>query len=166
MDAADARGNKAQQTRRAIELMPSERCWPRPAPHRLLHRDKQVAVRSRKEAFCLANTDAIDYTVPGANWRPYDTDLETACGYYRSLAVREVLDAGSGDTYLQWRAGQSFRLANLPNGKYFIEVAANPKGNLFEADSTNNVSYRPVWIGGTPGDRTVRVKPVGLVDVG
>ena len=108
--------------------MRSDRCWPRPAPHRLLDRDKQVAVRSRKEAFCLANTDAIDYTVPGANWKPYDTDLETACGYYRSLAAREVLDAGSGDTYQQWRAGQSFRLANLPNGKYFIEVAANPKG--------------------------------------
>ncbi|OJF13569.1 hypothetical protein [Couchioplanes caeruleus] len=26
--------------------------------------DRKLAVRSGKEAFCLANTDAIDYTIP------------------------------------------------------------------------------------------------------
>jgi hypothetical protein len=71
------------------------------ARYRLLNADKSAVVRSSKEAFCLANTDVIDYTVRGANWRPENTDLRTACGELSSLAVREVLDVGSGDTYFQ-----------------------------------------------------------------
>jgi Lysyl oxidase len=135
------------------------------ARYRLLDADKQSVVRSRKQSFCLANTDAIDYTVPGANWHPWNTDLNTACGGRDALSVREVLDVGSGDTYSQYRAGQAFRLKGLPNGKYFVEVMANPTGNLHEPDETNNVAYRKIFIGGTPGHRTVRAAPVGLVDV-
>jgi hypothetical protein len=137
------------------------------ARYRLLDADKQAIVRSRKEAFCLANTDAIDYTLPEANWHPHNTDLHSACGGYGSIAVREVLDVGSGDTYSQSRPGQSFNVADLPAGKYFIEVTGNPTGNLAESDATNNTAYRPVWITGKPGEpRTVRVRPVGLVDIG
>ena len=36
----------------------------------LLKTDKTEAVTSKKEAFCLANTDAVDQTVPNANWNP------------------------------------------------------------------------------------------------
>ena len=136
------------------------------ARYRLVDADKNAVVRSRKEAFCLANTDAVDYTVPGANWRPYNTDLHTACGSYGSLSVREVLDAGSGDTYGQWLPGQSFRLKGLPNGTYFIEVAANPLHRLHESSTDNNVSYRKVILGGKPGARTVRVPPAGLITAG
>ena len=135
------------------------------ARYRLLDSDKEAVVRSRKQSFCLANTDAIDYTLPGANWDPWNTDLNTACGEFTSLSVREVLDVGSGDTYDQYRAGQAFSLKGLPNGRYFIEVTANPTGNLYEPDETNNVAYRKIFIGGTPGHRTVRVAPVGMVDV-
>jgi hypothetical protein len=135
------------------------------ARYRLLDADKDSVVRSRKQSFCLANTDAIDYTLPGANWDPWNTDLSTACGGFAALSVREVLDVGSGDTYSQFRAGQAFSLKGLPNGRYFIEVAANPTGNLYEPDETNNVAYRKIFIGGTPGHRTVRVPPVGMVDV-
>jgi hypothetical protein len=136
------------------------------ARYRLLDADKQAIVRSRKEAFCLANTDAIDYTLPEANWDPHNTDLHSACGDYGSIAVREVLDVGSGDTYAQFRPGQSFDVADLPAGKYFIEVTGNPTGNLAESDTANNTSYRPVWITGEPGGpREVRVRPVGLVDI-
>ncbi len=71
------------------------------ASYRLLKADKKEAVRSGKEAFCLANTDAVDYTVKNANWHPYNTDLATACGEETSISVREVLDVGSGDTYTQ-----------------------------------------------------------------
>jgi hypothetical protein len=137
------------------------------ARYRLLDADRNFVVRSKKEAFCLANTDAVDYTVPGANWNPGNTDLHTACGGYSSIGVREVLDVGSGDTYAQFRPGQSFNVGDLPAGKYFIEVTGNPAGNLAEADSTNNTSLRPVWITGKPGgQRGVRVKPVGLIDIG
>jgi hypothetical protein len=136
------------------------------ARYRLLDADKQAIVRSRKEAFCLANTDAIDYTLPEANWNPHNTDLHSACGGYGSIAVREVLDVGSGDTYAQFRPGQSFNVADLPAGKYFIEVTGNPTRNLAESNTTNNTAYRPVWITGKPGGpRNVRVRPVGLVDI-
>ena len=134
------------------------------ARYRLLDSDKQAIVRSKKEAFCLAATDAVDYTVPGANWEPWNTDLHTACGGHGSLAVREVLDVGSGDTYTQYRPGQSFNLDGLPDGIYFISVEANPKHNLYEADLTNNNSLRKVRIGtDRSGDRTVKVFDVGLI---
>ncbi|MGW5670043.1 lysyl oxidase family protein [Micromonospora sp. NPDC003776] len=129
------------------------------AQYRLLDENAQLAVRSGKEAFCLANTDAVDYTLPSANWRPGNTDLHTACGDQSSLAVREVLDVGSGDTYGQYLPGQSFDITDLPNGTYYIEVAANPGGRLYESDTTNNTSRRKVILGGEPGARTVEVPP-------
>jgi len=134
------------------------------AQYRLLDASKQLAVRSAKEAFCLANTDAIDYTLPHANWKPENTDLHTSCGDSTSLSVREVLDVGNGDTYMQYLPGQSFDITNLPNGTYYIEVAANPDRRLIESNTKNNVSLRKVILGGTPGARTVEVPPHGLID--
>jgi hypothetical protein len=134
------------------------------AAYRLLGANKKLIVRSQKEAFCLASTDAIDYTVKGADWSPDGTDLHTSCGFDSSLSVREVLAVGSGDTYVQTLPGQSFDVTDLPNGVYYIQVAANPKGRLFEGNTKNNVSLRKVILGGKPGARTVRVPKVGLVD--
>lgn len=133
------------------------------ARYRLLKADKTNAVRSRKESFCLANTDAVDYTVPGADWKPENTDLHTSCGERDSLSIREVLSAGSGDTYQQFRAGQSFNLKGLPNGTYYISVEGNPMGTLAESNKKNNVALRRVIIGGTPGHRTVTVPRVGRI---
>jgi Lysyl oxidase len=134
------------------------------ASYRLLRADQKEVVRSQKEAFCLANTDDIDYTVKNANWRPYNTDLSTACGRESSLSVREVLDVGSGDTYAQFLPGQSFDITDLPNGTYYIQVMANPERSLFEASVKNNVSLRKVILGGTKGARTVNVPPHQLID--
>ncbi|MET0419767.1 MAG: lysyl oxidase family protein, partial [Actinoplanes sp.] len=97
------------------------------AQYNLLAADKKLAVRSGKEAFCLANTDAVDFTIPNAKWRPENTDLATSCGADTVVAVREVLDIGNGDTYSQYRPGQSFEITDLPNGTYYIEVLANPE---------------------------------------
>ena len=121
------------------------------ATYRLMDKHKKLVVRSQKEAFCLANTDAVDYTVPDANWKPDNTDLHSACGERRSIAVREVLEAGSGDTYEQSLPGQSFDLKGLKNGTYYIEVRANPEKKLSEASTSNNVSYRKVKIAAGPG---------------
>ena len=64
------------------------------------------------------------------------------------LSLREVLANGHGDTYHQYRAGQAFRIGNVPNGIYFISVEANPDDedgrNLQELDYTNNDSLRKV----------------------
>ncbi|MFJ6727763.1 lysyl oxidase family protein [Streptomyces sp. NPDC091281] len=134
------------------------------ASYRLLSEDRTKEVRSGKEAFCLANTDAVDYTVKNANWHPYNTDLSTACGQQNSISVREVLDVGSGDTYTQYRPGQSFDITDLANGTYYIEVLANPANRLKETDLKNNVSLRKVVLGGTPGARTVTVPPYELIN--
>ncbi|WP_338678012.1 lysyl oxidase family protein [Streptomyces sp. SCSIO 30461] len=134
------------------------------ASYRLLKADKKEAVRSGKEAFCLANTDAVDYTVKNANWHPYNTDLATACGQENSISVREVLDVGSGDTYTQDLPGQSFDITDVPNGTYYIQVLANPAKRLKETNLDNNSALRKVVLGGEPGKRTVTVPPHDLVD--
>ncbi|KOG13963.1 MULTISPECIES: lysyl oxidase family protein [Streptomyces] len=134
------------------------------ASYRLLKADKKEAVRSGKEAFCLANTDAVDYTVKNANWHPFNTDLATACGQENSISVREVLDVGSGDTYTQDLPGQSFDITDIPNGTYYIQVLANPAKRLKETNLDNNSALRKVVLGGTPGRRTVTVPAHDLVN--
>ncbi|MCM4076148.1 lysyl oxidase family protein [Paractinoplanes hotanensis] len=130
------------------------------AQYNLLRSDKKLAVRSGKEAFCLANTDQVDYTIPLAKWRPLNTDLETSCGEKDSVGVREVLDIGNGDTYTQDRPGQSFDITGLPNGTYYIQVKANPAGKLSESSAANNTSLRKIVLGGTAKKRTLSVPPV------
>ena len=134
------------------------------ASYNLLDAKKQFLVRSEKEAFCLANTDAVDYLVKGANWKPENTDLRTSCGERESLGVREVLDTGSGDTYGQDLPGQSFDLQNLENGTYYIQIVANPEKVLYEKKTSNNISYRKVVISGTEGARMVTAAKIGVVD--
>lgn len=134
------------------------------ASYRLLKADKKETVRSGKEAFCLANTDAVDYTVKNANWHPDNTDLSTACGQENSISVREVLDVGSGDTYTQDLPGQSFDITGLANGTYYIQVLANPEKRLKETNLKNNSALRKVILGGTPGARTVKVPAHDLVN--
>ncbi|GLY06661.1 MULTISPECIES: lysyl oxidase family protein [Actinoplanes] len=134
------------------------------AQYNLLNADQSLAVRSGKEAFCLANTDAVDYTIPNAKWRPDNTDLSTSCGANTVVAVREVLDIGNGDTYSQYRPGQSFEITDLPNGTYHIQVLANPENRLAELSTTNNSALREIVLGGTPENRTLVVPPVHGID--
>ncbi len=134
------------------------------AQYNLLAADKKLSVRSGKEAFCLANTDAVDYTIPNAKWQPDNTDLSTSCGANTVVAVREVLDIGNGDTYSQYRPGQSFEITDLPNGTYYIEVLANPENKLAELSTTNNSALRQIILGGTPDKRTLSVPPVHGID--
>jgi hypothetical protein len=134
------------------------------AAYQLLDEHRLIAVRSHKEAFCLANTDAVNYLVPNANWKPLTSDLQSDCGDASSQSLRQALEVGSGDTYRQSLPGQSFDLTGVPNGTYYIQVVVNPDRNLHETRTWNNVSLREVVLGGAPGARTVTVPPVGLVD--
>ena len=123
------------------------------------------AVRSKKEAFCLANTDSVDPTVPDAAWRTDTDDLGTACGEQSSQSIREVLAAGWGDTYAQFRAGQSFPLQGLPNGVYYIAVKGNPDGTLDRVVTPRTTSLRKIILSGQPpGHRKVRVPQVGIIE--
>lgn len=127
------------------------------ASYSLLDADRQLIVDSGKEAFCLAPTDPIDLTVDKADWDPWLTDLGTACGESDSLWIREVLETGWGDTYTQYRPGQSFDITDLPNGVYFIQVSANPDDVLAEGSDANNVALRKIRLRGKAGERWVHV---------
>ncbi|MEO3782400.1 lysyl oxidase family protein [Actinocorallia sp. B10E7] len=133
------------------------------AAYRLLSADRKRVVRGQKEAFCLANTDQIDLTVEGANWRPENTDLSSSCGENTSVSVRQVLEAGSGDTYERSLPGQSFDITRVPNGVYYLEVTANPARRLVETSLADNTSLRKVTLGGVRGARTVEVAKVGSI---
>ena len=134
------------------------------AAYSLLDDNHVKVVDSGKEAFCLAPTDPINLTVDNAEWRPWLTDLSTACGEEGSVWIREVLQTGWGDTYAQYRPGQSFDITDLPNGTYFVKVQANPDGVLLEASSSNNVALRKIHLRGKAGERRVVVPPYGLID--
>ncbi|MGW3622922.1 lysyl oxidase family protein [Streptomyces sp. NPDC000880] len=92
------------------------------------------------------------------------TPTPSTCGQQSSLSVREVLDVGSGDTYTQYRPGQSFDVTDLPNGTYYIQVIANPEKRLYESNMTNNVALRKVVLSGTTGARKVTVPPHDLIN--
>jgi hypothetical protein len=128
------------------------------ARYSLWNESMEQEVVARKQAFCLAPTDAIDLTLPGAEWQPGSTGLGTSCGGPSAVWIRETLQAGWGDTYYQV-AGQSLDVTDVPNGTYYIAVEANPSGLLRERDMSNNVELRKIRLGGRPGNRTVRVMP-------
>jgi hypothetical protein len=135
------------------------------ATYRLVDSNHHVVAGTAKEAFCLSNTDAIDYTLPAANWQPDTTNLnQQSCGDSTSQTLRQRLDIGSGDTYTADLPGQSLPITNLPNGTYHIQITVNPDQRLHESDTTNNTSLRQVVIGGTPGARTVDVPPYQTVN--
>lgn len=133
------------------------------ASYRLLNSTKTKALISGKEAFCLAPTDGIDLTVPGADLKPASTDLYTACGQgdKNLLSIREVLNTGWGDTYSQSLPGQSFDITGVSNGIYYIQTIANPEKKLAESNTANNTALRKVKIGGKIGGRrTIKSYPV------
>lgn len=134
------------------------------ARYSLLGADQTEILRSEKTGFCLAPTDAIDMTAPGADWNPYSVGLGTACGSRSSIWTREVLPSGWGDTYFQGLPGQSFDITDLANGTYYIAVQANPDGMLIEGSMANNTELRQIILGGTPGHRTVTVPPWHGID--
>lgn len=129
------------------------------ATHRLLDASGHRVVLGMKEGFCLAPTDAVDLTVPGAGLRPGEIGLGSACGDISALGIREVMPAGWGDTYGAGTQGQEFDVTEVPNGTYYIEVVANPIGSLVERATSNNRSLRRIEIGGTLGARTVTAAP-------
>jgi hypothetical protein len=116
-------------------------------------------VRSKKQSFCLAPTNAIDLTVERAVWNPYDSGVHTECGSEGALWVREALQAGWADTYFQSVGGQAFNITNLPNGWYYARLEVNPLGALYETTTANNAESRLIHLGGRPGRRTVLVSP-------
>jgi hypothetical protein len=130
----------------------------------LLNSTRSLVVRSEKDGFCLAPTDAIDLVQHGAEWNPDEIGLDGACGDDTSLWTRETLPSGWGDTYEQTLPGQSFDITDLPNGTYYIRLQANPLGAIHEVRTGNDTSLRRIILGGTSGKRTVRVPAWNGID--
>jgi len=129
------------------------------ARYSLLRGKNEKLAVSRKQSFCIAPTDLVDLTIPGADWMAQPESLFTACGAPTSLWVREALPAGWGDTYSQTVAGQAFNITHLPNGLYRVRVQVNPRGLLSEGSRANDSVDRRIRLGGKPGHRTVRAAP-------
>jgi hypothetical protein len=126
------------------------------ARYDLLSLDRQRLVLSDKQSFCLAPTDPIDLTRPGALWQPDKIGLYSACPSEDSIWLRETMPAGWGDTYIQAVAGQSFDITSVPNGKYLVRVVTNPHRRIIERSTANNTSLLKIHLGGRSGHRTVR----------
>jgi hypothetical protein len=133
------------------------------ARYQLLDASQENVTRSKKQSFCIVPTDPVDLSLDGAETRPYETGLDSACGDSDALWIRETLPVGWGDTYYQERGGQAFNITKVPNGTYFIAVEANPTRELFETDKTNNVEYRRVILKGKRGERSVCVPGHGAL---
>lgn len=129
------------------------------ARYTLLDASNDEVVRSRKQTFCIAPTDAIDLTVPRASWTGYQEGFGTQCGSPGSLWVREVLQPGWGDTYYQSVAGQAFNITNVPNGWYWVIAEVDPENRIYQTDYTNDMESRLVYLGGKPGARRVKAAP-------
>jgi hypothetical protein len=134
------------------------------AQYALLNSARNLAERSHKEGFCIAPTDPVDLLAPHAVWQPPSIGLGNACGQPTALWAQEMLPVGWGDTYIQSVPGESFDITKIPNGTYYIEVVANPEHVLYESNTRNDVSLREVILGGTPGNRTVKVPAWNGID--
>lgn len=134
------------------------------AAYTLIEPSGQV-VRSQKQSFCIAPTDAVDLTVPGADRTPnafFGLGFGgSTCDLYSPGAIwlREQLPVGWGDTYNQSVAGQAFDITHLPNGRYRIEVQVNPLGQLTETTTSDDVATRIIRLSGHGNARRVTVEP-------
>jgi hypothetical protein len=127
------------------------------AEYRLLSTRQKLVQESGKVGFCIAPTDSVDLTLPGATWQPPFLGFFGSCGSPSALWVRENLPLGWGDTYQQFLSGQAFDITHVPNGTYYIEIIANPEKLLRECDVSNDISLRRVILGGKLGHPTIRV---------
>jgi hypothetical protein len=134
------------------------------ARYALVNSAKSQVVASHKEGFCIAPVDAINLLLPHAVWNPGFTGLGGQCGSPQALWATEELPLGWGDTYEQTVPGQAIDITSVPNGTYYIEVVANPEKLLHETTTSNDISYRKIILGGTPGHRTVKVPPWHGID--
>jgi hypothetical protein len=117
---------------------------------------------SQKQSFCVAPTDPVDLTMPGAQGAQVAAGFGgSVCDLFRpgAIWIREQLPAGWGDTYTQVAAGQAFDITDVPNGSYKILVRVNPLGVLHETSTSDDVAIRRIRLSGRRGARQVAVLP-------
>jgi hypothetical protein len=95
-DDAGAEVGKAPVGTMEFDTRPGHNHWhfEQFANYALLDATQTQVVASHKQSFCLAPTDPVDLTQPGAEMDPYQVGLQTQCGSQSALWVREDLPAG------------------------------------------------------------------------
>lgn len=96
-----------------------------------------------KTSFCLLDTDRIDHKLPGAPKRRQYTECDNGT---------QGISVGWGDTYGAELEGQWVDVTGLSDGDYRLEIAVDPKGDLYEADTGDNVSETYVRLSGMDTD--------------
>jgi Lysyl oxidase len=132
----------------------------------LLDANKNTIQVSSKDSWCLVPTDAIDLSIPNADWNAWAQDLQSSCNFYQpgSLWVREVVPVGWGDTYGQYFNGGGFNVRDLPNGRYYIRIEVNPGGSIHEVTTANDTQDRLIRLRGRRDNRRVIVPPWHGID--
>ncbi len=125
------------------------------AQYDLLDSTGSRVLLSGKQSFCLAPTDPVDLSLPGAQWQPDRLRLWSNCFGEDAIWLREVMPAGWGDTYYQGVPGQNFNITSLPNATYQLRVTTNPANRILETRYDDNSAVVSLTLGGTPGARTV-----------
>jgi dipeptidyl aminopeptidase/acylaminoacyl peptidase len=88
-----------------------------------------VAVRDRKQGFCLSDTYGV---APGMRHGPARFTSRCARGRPHARTVSEGLSVGYTDRYFAFYEGQSLDLTTLPAGRYWLVNRANPDFHLRE----------------------------------
>jgi hypothetical protein len=132
------------------------------ARYRLIDAQGRPVAESGKVGFCMANVHQINAGLPGFVVPDFLGFI--GCGNGLSRSVRMWMDPGWGDEYDQITPGQALDITGVPNGRYRIQILADPDRKLLEASRANNESLRTIVLGGVPGARTVTVPPIDGVD--
>jgi hypothetical protein len=127
--------------------------------------------QSAKTSFCVIDTTKVNTSLPGAPANAVYTTCTT---------TTQGMSVGWGDRYGPTLAGQSFDMANSPDGDYDLTVTVDPQNRLVEASESDNVSCVRLHI--SVSNRTVqslgacssvtlssispnRIAPGGAIDV-
>jgi hypothetical protein len=89
-----------------------------------------VRAAGEKISFCLLDVDHFDNSLAGSP----PTMQYYECGQRQGVSV------GWSDVYDQSLPDQWIDVTNVPDGRYWLEVQADPENRLLESDETNNVA--------------------------
>jgi Ca2+-binding RTX toxin-like protein len=84
-----------------------------------------VVAAGAKVSFCLLDVERHDTSGPNAQ-------------HYLSCGQMQGISSGWADVYSRGLPGQSIDITNVPDGKYWLEVEADPLNRIVESDETNN----------------------------
>jgi len=89
-----------------------------------------VLASGSKVSFCLLDIDHFNPALPGS----------PATGVYGGCGQIQGISAGWADVYHQSLPDQWIDITGIADGRYWLEVIADPDNHLLESDETNNTT--------------------------